>query len=51
MIVICKKPTKRLIKGVRYETGSLYNDVLKSPLKKSVHRYPIAIINYYYLFY
>jgi hypothetical protein len=26
MIVICKKPTKRLIKGVRYETGSLYND-------------------------
>jgi hypothetical protein len=26
MIVICKKPTKRLVKGVRYETGSLYND-------------------------
>ena len=25
MIVICKKPTKRLVKGVRYETGSLYN--------------------------
>ena len=26
MIVICKRPTKRLVKGVRYETGSLYND-------------------------
>ena len=26
MIVICKKPTKRLVKGLRYETGSLYND-------------------------
>jgi hypothetical protein len=26
MIVICKKATKRLVKGVRYETGSLYND-------------------------
>lgn len=25
MIVICKRPTKRLVKGVRYETGSLYN--------------------------
>ena len=25
MIVVCKKPTKRLVKGVRYETGSLYN--------------------------
>lgn len=25
MIVICKKPTKRLVKGVRYETGSLFN--------------------------
>ena len=25
MIVICKKPTKRLVKGVRYEIGSLYN--------------------------
>jgi hypothetical protein len=26
MIVVCKIPTKRLIKGVRYETGSLWND-------------------------
>ena len=26
MIVICKRPTKKLVKGVRYETGSLYND-------------------------
>jgi hypothetical protein len=26
MIVICKRPTKRLVKGIRYETGSLYND-------------------------
>jgi hypothetical protein len=26
MIVVCKKPTKRLVKGVRYETGSLWND-------------------------
>ena len=26
MIVICKRATKRLVKGVRYETGSLYND-------------------------
>lgn len=26
MIVICKKPTKRLVKNVRYETGSLWND-------------------------
>jgi len=26
MIVICKKPTKRLLKGVRYESGSLWND-------------------------
>ncbi len=26
MIVVCKKPTKRLVKGVRYETGSLYNN-------------------------
>lgn len=26
MIVICKKPTKKLIKGVRYESGSLWND-------------------------
>jgi len=26
MIVVCKRPTKRLIKGVRYETGSLWND-------------------------
>lgn len=25
MIVICKRPTKRLVKGIRYETGSLYN--------------------------
>ena len=28
MIVICKKPTKRLLKGVRYESGSLWNDGL-----------------------
>lgn len=26
MIVVCKKPTKRLVKGVRYEAGSLWND-------------------------
>lgn len=26
MIVICKRATKRLVKGVHYETGSLYND-------------------------
>ena len=25
MIVICKRPTKKLVKGVRYETGSLHN--------------------------
>lgn len=26
MIVVCKIPTKRLVKGLRYETGSLWND-------------------------
>jgi hypothetical protein len=26
MIVVCKIPTKRLVKGIRYETGSLWND-------------------------
>jgi len=26
MIVVCKRPTKRLVKGLRYETGSLWND-------------------------
>lgn len=26
MIVICKKATKRLVKGFRYEVGNLYND-------------------------
>ena len=26
MIVVCKTPTKRLVKGLRYETGSLWND-------------------------
>ena len=26
MIVICKKPTKKLIKGVRYEVENLWND-------------------------
>lgn len=26
MIVVCKRPTKRLIKGVRYEVDSLWND-------------------------
>ena len=26
MIVVCKRPTKRLIKGVRYEVESLWND-------------------------
>lgn len=25
MIVICKRPTKRLVKGLRYEAGSLWN--------------------------
>lgn len=25
MIVVCKRPTKRLVKGVRYETGSIWN--------------------------
>lgn len=26
MIVICKKPTKKLVKGLRYEVQNLYND-------------------------
>lgn len=26
MIVICKKPTKKLVKGLRYEVHNLYND-------------------------
>ena len=26
MIVVCKRPTKRLIKGVRYEVENLWND-------------------------
>lgn len=26
MIIICKKPTKKLVKGVRYEVLNLYND-------------------------
>ena len=26
MIVVCKRPTKRLIKGVRYEVDSIWND-------------------------
>ncbi len=26
MIVICKRPTKKLLKGVQYESGSLWND-------------------------
>jgi hypothetical protein len=26
MVVICKNPTKRLVKGVRYEIGNLWND-------------------------
>ena len=26
MIIVCKKPTKKLVKGLRYEVGNIYND-------------------------